>query len=69
MSVVAEIDITDRIDPDDQTNDQTNGIRVDVAPDREILTGGLFGRSHTDKWINFPWSCDGPVAAVGNRDA
>jgi hypoxanthine phosphoribosyltransferase len=26
---------------------------------------------HTDRWINFPWSCDGPVAGVerANRDA
>jgi len=25
--------------------------------------------SHTDRWINFPWSCDGPVVAAENRDA
>jgi hypoxanthine phosphoribosyltransferase len=25
--------------------------------------------AHTDKWINFPWSCDGPVVAGTNRDA
>src|SRR3954452_11069033 len=24
---------------------------------------------HTDRWINFPWSCDGPVAGTQNRDA
>ena len=24
---------------------------------------------HTEKWINFPWSCDGPVAGTPNRDA
>jgi hypothetical protein len=26
---------------------------------------------HTDRWINFPWSCDGPVRRVNgeNRDA
>jgi uncharacterized protein len=25
--------------------------------------------AHTDRWINFPWSCDGPVVAADNRDA
>jgi hypoxanthine phosphoribosyltransferase len=25
--------------------------------------------AHTDRWINFPWSCDGPVVAAENRDA
>jgi uncharacterized protein len=25
--------------------------------------------AHTEKWINFPWSCDGPVVAAINRDA
>jgi len=25
--------------------------------------------AHTDKWINFPWSCEGPVAAVSGHDA
>ncbi|HTD50917.1 MAG TPA: phosphoribosyltransferase [Acidimicrobiia bacterium] len=24
---------------------------------------------HTEKWINFPWSCDGPVDGAANRDA
>jgi hypoxanthine phosphoribosyltransferase len=23
----------------------------------------------TERWINFPWSCDGPVTAALNRDA
>jgi hypoxanthine phosphoribosyltransferase len=23
----------------------------------------------TERWINFPWSCDGPVVAAANRDA
>lgn len=25
--------------------------------------------AHTERWINFPWSCDGPVVAAVNRDA
>ena len=25
--------------------------------------------SHTDRWINFPWSCQDPVVTVANRDA
>ncbi len=25
--------------------------------------------SYTDKWINFPWSCNGPVVAADNCDA
>ena len=24
---------------------------------------------HTELWINFPWSCDGPVDGAPNRDA
>jgi hypoxanthine phosphoribosyltransferase len=25
--------------------------------------------SHTDRWINFPWSCQDPVVSADNRDA
>jgi hypothetical protein len=25
--------------------------------------------THTERWINFPWSCDGPVVEARNRDA
>ena len=25
--------------------------------------------AHTDRWINFPWSCQDPVVALDNRDA
>jgi hypoxanthine phosphoribosyltransferase len=25
--------------------------------------------AHTERWINFPWSCQDPVVALANRDA
>ena len=72
VSVVAEIDLTNRIDPSARLDHRRGGAEARTAvmyhKSWSIIVPE-YAWAHSDKWIKFPWSCDGPVVTAVNTDA